>query len=493
MRGPLRFVALTALFSSLLALQSVWAGPYEGQIRLAPESTNMIMLADVQAIYNTPLAKDEGLKQQVKDAFLAGDILVPPTANKVVMLAEVDVLSHMRPIWDLSVVDLYKAPDVLGFAKQQQVDIEHLDGHRMVQTQSGALLLEIKLQRIMTSSLANRQLFSRCLKGVDEAAPLRLSPYLKKAADDGPREGQVVIAVDMDKVITRNVAKDLLGKDALPRALSCLTSMKGLTCVVQMDKTRKVTIRADFEQPVEALGDNPHQALQPLLDIMGFSDNELEIVNPKGAKEKNQVIVRGELMPARLLAMYRRFEATGAVHDYGAADEAPKEVDPTEATIKATQKHLKAIQSMLAELKGTATRDRIAELSEKYAAKIDALPMLNVDPDALTFSANVSGSLRYQAQSKREAGLRTGVRASIPVYNYYGGSYGAAAYNGYGTPYYGAYGTYGFYKRDVPDTAGIATQEQAPATQIRISEMKAIDDGLVKLRRALTEKYKAEF
>ena len=99
-----------------------------------------------------------------------------------------------------------------------------------------------------------------------------------------------------------------------------------------------------------------------------------------------------------------------------------------------------------------------------------------------------SGSLRYQAQAKREAGLRSGVRASIPTYSVYGR---------YGTGYTpnGSYGTYGAWvaKRDVPDTIAIETQEQAPATQIRISEWKQIEDGLVKIRRTLTERYKAEF
>lgn len=489
MRGPIQLSLFAGLLLSVLAQQSLFAGPYEGQIRLAPESTNLIVFVDAQALYNTELSKSEDWKQKVKDAYLAGDALVPPTANRIVMLAEVDPLNNLRPIWDMSVLDLYKAPDVLGFAKNEQAEIEHLDGKRLVQTHTGALVLEVKTQRILASALATRQLFSRSLSGAEK--PSRISEFLKKAADELPSQGQVCIALDLDKVITRAVAKNLLGKDATSGAIECLTSLKGLTCVVNVDKARKATIRLEFSQKVDALGSDPHKTLQPVLDAFGFSDESLGIITPKGSKDSHAVIIKGELLPERLRMLFRQFEATGTNHDYGTSEAEAAPPDPKQVTIVATQKNFKAVQSLLNELKSTATRDRIAELSEKYAAKIDALPMLNVDPDMLTFQANVSGSLRYQAQAKREAGLRTGVRASIPTYDTY--AYGVNAYGGYGAPYYGAYGSYAFYRPQVANTAQIATQEQAPATQLRISETKAINDGLAKLRRTLTERYMVEF
>ncbi|MES2793903.1 MAG: hypothetical protein V4719_30095 [Planctomycetota bacterium] len=490
--GPLFLVALclSGGFNSLL-----WGGPYEGQIRLAPESTNLIVLVDVQALHNTPLAKSEQWMQRIKDAYLAGHALVPPTADRVVMLAEVDALDNLRPFWDLSVIDLYKAPDVLGFARNEQTSIEHLDGHRLIQTHTGALVLEVKTQRILASSLATRQMFSRCLKGSGEDTPIRLSPYLKKAADELPDEAQVVIGLDLANVFTRQIAQDALGKDASYRTVECVTSLKGLTCAVLVDKVRKVTIRLDFDQKVDELGSDPRKTLQPILKILGFSDEQLEIIRPTAHHESHAVIIKGELLPDRLLDLFRKFEATGTSQDYNTPPAPPENADPKQLMIAASQKYLASIQSLLDELKGTMRRDTIAEMSEKYAHKIDSMPMLNVDPDLLTFSANVSGSLRYQAQVKREAGLRTGVRASIPTYTartFNTESYGRA-YNGYGSPYYGSYGSYTSYRRDIPDTLGIAVQEQAPATQLRISEWRQIDDGMVAIRRKLTERYMANF
>lgn len=490
--GSFLFIALSLCCSYT---PQAWAGPFEGQVHLAPESTNLMVLINVQSLHNTPLAKTEDWHQKMKDAFLAGNALVPPTANRLAMFAEVDPLDTLRPIWDLSIIDLYKAPDVLGFAKQEQTSIEHLDGHRLVQTHTGALVLEVKTQRIMASSLATRQMYSRCLKGAGVNTPVRLSPYLKKAADELTEDAQIVIGLDLENVFTRQVAQDVMGKEASPLVVECLTSLKGLTCAVLVDKVRKVTIRLDFGQNVEALGKSPRVTLQPVLDALGFSDEKLEIIRPTGHTETHAVIIKGELLPNRLLELFRKFEATGTNHDYGSTPPPPEAADPKQLTIIASQKYLASIQSLLAELKATMRRDTIAELSERYAGKIDAMPMLNVDPDLLTFSANVSGSLRYQGQVKREAGLRTGVRASIPTYSertVSGGGYGRA-YNGYGNAYYGRYGTYTSYQREIPDTLSIGLQEQAPATQIRISEWKQIEDNMVKLRRTLTERYMVNF
>jgi len=207
--------------------QSAWAGPYDTQIRLAPESTNLLVLVNAQSIYLSPLGKEEELKQKVKDAFAAGQAIIPPNANRLVMIAEVDPLDEMRPIWDLTVIDLYKAPDVLGFAKREQAQIEHLDGHRLVQTHNGTLVLELKTQRMLTSAMATRQMFSRSLKGADPKAPLRLSPYLEHAATRATEDNQVLICLDLTQVFSPQAVRSIMGKDASPRVIESLGSITG--------------------------------------------------------------------------------------------------------------------------------------------------------------------------------------------------------------------------------------------------------------------------
>lgn len=480
-------VVLVVLTLSASVSRLALAGPYEAQVRLAPESTNLLVLVNAQSIYNSAVAKDEALKQKVKEAFASGQALIPPTADRLVMIAEVDPLDGMRPVWDLSVIDLYKAPDVLGFARREQAPIEKLDGHRLVQTQNGTLVMELKTQRMLTSALATRQMYSRCLKGSAPNAPLRLSPYLANAADKVANDTQVLICLDLAQVFTPQIVRSLLGKDVSPRAIESLGSITGLTCAVHFDTTRHVNIRLDFAEKIEGLGDAPYQAVQPVLDLLGFSEKKLQIQRAVGSAEAHAITVKGELPPDLLRELFRKMESSGAHQDYDDQSQADN-ADPTQLAIAASKRYLGSLESLLKELRESMRRDTIAELSERYARKIDALPMLNVDADLLTFGGNVSGSLRYQAESKRDAGVNAGVRASIPTYTVYGA---------YRTGYYpnGAYGTNAGWvaRRDIPDTSAINTQEQAPATQIRISEWKQIEDGLVKTRRTLTERYKVEF
>ncbi|HTN02554.1 MAG TPA: hypothetical protein VL132_11770, partial [Planctomycetaceae bacterium] len=117
---------------------------------------------------------------------------------------------------------------------------------------------------------------------------------------------------------------------------------------------------------------------------------------------------------------------------------------------------------------------------ERSARTIDGLPMLKVDPDLLTFGARVSNSLRYQAQAERFSNVRAGTRrAENETGKFYGG---VSSYDGYYyTPTAGG------------NEAAINAQENENAAGVKFSEWKQIEDGLVEIRRGLTQKYSVEF
>lgn len=484
MRCHGRFLSLVLLTVSCVftTVHSAWAGPYDSHVLLAPESTNLLVFVDAQGIYSTPLAKAEGLKDKVKDAFTSGQGLIPPNAYRMVMAAEVDPLDGYRPAWDISIIDLNKAPDVIAFARRERAPIEHLDGHRLIQSHTGMLILELKSpQHILTSSLASRQMFSRCLKGTAPGATSKLSPYLANLSAHLPDKAQIVIGLDLQQVFTPVVAQQILGKDASPRAVDALGTIQGLTCSVHVDEARYVAIRLDFADKIDGLGSEPYKAIQPVLKVLGFTEDNLQIIRPVGRAESHAITLRGELPPDRLRALFRNLESSGTQADF--AQDHPTEsaahVDPMQLKILASKKYLASLESLLKELRENMRSDAIAAMSEKYARKIDGLPMLNVDPDLLTFSGNVSGSLRYQAQVRREAGLRTGVRMTLPTYE--------------SRSFYGPYGTYTAERQVNPNTFATEIQDNAPATQLRISEWRQIEDGMVKIKRTLTERYQAEF
>ena len=106
---------------------------------------------------------------------------------------------------------------------------------------------------------------------------------------------------------------------------------------------------------------------------------------------------------------------------------------------------------------------------ERYARKIDRLPILNVDDDLLAFGADVAERFRKIALARKASGVRMGIRKSRT----------------YGHYYYG--------RRPTSNRIQIKTEERAKASAVRIKEWKAIEDGLANIRRKMTKRYNVEF
>ena len=75
---------------------------------------------------------------------------------------------------------------------------------------------------------------------------------------------------------------------------------------------------------------------------------------------------------------------------------------------------------------------------DKYAKRIERMPILGVDEDVLNYGAFVANTLRQASGSVKTMGIQSNLRESqITGGDVYGGDYG------YGDYRYGAYGPYG--------------------------------------------------
>ncbi len=134
------------------------------------------------------------------------------------------------------------------------------------------------------------------------------------------------------------------------------------------------------------------------------------------------------------------------------------------------------IQDLGKTLRDKTKRDYQAVWMERYARKVDRLPILNVDQELLQYGAKVGETFRSMALAKRQSGIRTGVRKSQTYGNYwYGGSYG-----------YGVRNT-GSVRRQIKQ------EEKGKATTMRFESWKAIEDATAEIRRRMTKEYQIEF
>jgi hypothetical protein len=174
---------------------------------------------------------------------------------------------------------------------------------------------------------------------------------------------------------------------------------------------------------------------------------------------------------------------------------------PEELTVAlASQEYFKTVETMLEDLQGKrkstefVTWGQVGMWFERYAKKIDNLPILNVDNELLDYGAFVSDSLRQSETAMKGIGAKSGMRKS-QLGNYYTTqSYGVAGVNRWGN----VAGAYRWSTQE--DLAAKGQAEAQVRTQERISGnanahfiMQGIDQATSAVRRTMTQKYKMEF
>jgi hypothetical protein len=176
-----------------------------------------------------------------------------------------------------------------------------------------------------------------------------------------------------------------------------------------------------------------------------------------------------------------------------AADQtAPTAADRQQAqTIAASQQYFKALSSILKEAreesKDAKTFGQNAMWFDKWARRIDKLPLLNVDKDLLGFGQFVSTQLRNMAASMRGIGIQSGAREA-QVYQTVTTDY--SAYAGYGG---GGYSYYTELRNVDAERRAIRAQERATGATSARGIAQELENSLARVRQDMTQRYQVEF
>lgn len=465
-----------------------------------PADANAVVAIDVDAMFHAPLATRENWKKQAADRFANQEISVPPEARRVVMASQLDLGGGLQPVWELGILDVERTPSFALIARREGGQLDTIGGHSAIKLPGGRFGVELDPGVILVTSQPNRQVISRWVGSVKKDASSRLTLFLTKALELADRKSHVVFALDLADSVTAPPIRELLtkfeplkGKTADQADIAdILASVKGVVLTVQVTDKREGVIQVEFDKPTQLLQSVVKPLMEELLGALEISLADLQ--HWTATASGKSVTLKGEFSQADLRKIVSLFAASPGTHEVRepAADSAAANPPNAEtAKAEASLKYYRSVKGLLDDLRKTLDkthRDNQLVWMERYARKIDDLPMLDVDKDLLTFGGNVSSSLRYQAQAARMAFVRGGVRMAQPVYQNY--SYGAGAVGPYGT--YGGYSFSGTVQV-APNFGQIRTEEHASAAQVKASEMKQIEDGLVQIRRAMTERYQIEF
>ncbi len=497
---------------------------YRQMVARIPSNSNSVVIFNVQKILNSPLGTRDGWAKDLDKAFADGVSRVPPQSEGLVLAAQMD-FSFVRPIWEAAVVTVREPLSLDEIAKRRSGMVDMLEGMRAVELPNDTYVIQLGSDTVGAMGPANRQMVLQWLREMKSGA--NISPYLQKAAgyvDDAGTE--IIIAFDLEGAFAPEAIRAYL--DSKPDLMKSAntTSVQAGKLLVSVQGAR-IGIRIGdkpFGKLVVDLGDDcslsPEAGKALLLDVLADAGLKIaDLAQWKADVAGKEFSLEGYLSESGLRRVFSLVNSPAPTQppQEKAADVSPSSEKSQMAT--ATLKQFQTITKMFNDLKqdwhDLTSLSAASIYFDRYAKRIENLPVLNVDPDMLKYRDFVASQLRMASGSVRTMGIRGGQRQSMVgnsatasaganyggYYNgYYGGGYRSGWSGGYVTPY-GAVAnatasTNAFHAQTRAQGAqrrAIRAEEKATmATDVQTIRSNVID-ATNDTRRTMTQRYQVEF
>jgi hypothetical protein len=475
-----------------------------------PRSTNALVLLDVKGAINSPLGEFEGWSKDLEKAFNAGITRVPPQAERFVLAAEID-FEYMKPIWEAAAVEIASPISLSQVIKKRGGTSDTIESFAAVALPEDAYLIKFDEHTLGAIGPANRKLAVNWMRDMKEG--LKLTPYLQKAANFSDSSGsEVIVAVDLygafslERIVEYLKQKPAIkeGDASIQKAAMFLASVQGVRLGIRLSNPPVAAVAIDCEQKCEL---DDQAAKDALLQVLADGGVLLEEMRDwKCSVKDHEVALSGKLTKDGLRRVLSLVDSPTSSNKTS-ADATESKTEPTAESstpqslmAEKTKQQYQAVTEMFDDLKkDLKTIDNLnvnATWFDRYAKRIERLPILNVDPVMLDYSSYVAASLRAASVSVRTMGIRGGSRqaqvdTSDVQYDYsYGYRSGWDGTTAWAAPYTAGVNEY---KEVAQDRRKIRAEEKGiAATDIHKIRDNVID-ATTKVRRAMTEKYQIEF
>jgi hypothetical protein len=510
------FLALLAAISVCQLPQSSALADFAELLAKLPTSANTVVMVNAQQMFASEVATLGGWKQKYDASFADAPLLLPPGAQQFVLAAELD-LSTMKPRWEAAVLRLQDDPSTNLIARTVRGTPDTLGGLQSVTTPRGAAIVKFGPHLFGLMQPGNRQAVSRWVRDASASRAATLSPYLKSAADVPDQVGtEIIMAIDLTDALSRDRVRAAIDKSEVLRgkgidpdaAAEVLTSLHGATLGIRVTRRVYGKLKVDFDRDVTPLAGVAKPLLLEVLGEAGASIDEFETWNP-GVTQR-QITIDGELNASGLRRLFSFLEidatavsgtADGAADTTGATNAGAAGTPGAEpyATADASLKYFQAIQRHIMDLRGERGAKSYGTIGlwfDKYARRIDRLPILGVDKDLVDYGQFVVSRLRDAVGAIKGVGIRSGAQtASVSTGGYSGDYYifdSAVnyAYNVSASPMNVA-------RADISaaesQRRAIRAAERAQGNTDVQAVMRDIEDRTSVVKRQMTERYNIEF
>ena len=472
-----------------------------------PDGANAIFFVDVNQLQNSPLGKSQNWREKQEQAFDAGIEAIPPQANHFVAAAKLD-LETKQADWQVGLMELRYDPSLPKVAVRYQGTTDYIS-ERPVAILPGDIYVVKFMENIVGyGTPATRQDVARWIARYYDNSLRGLSDYLSEAQSFADAGSPIIFALDLTHVVSPQIVRSRLdsletlkGKQVdLNQLANVLASIRGISLGVTVKQSMTGAVKVDFSEDVSMLKDFAKPLLLEILGTQGMMIDEIESwdVSVSG----NRIQLTGPLYASGLRRIFSLVDAPPSLQQ--AKQKTANDGDNSEAdqekdlTIAASQIYYKSVVSLLDELriqkKGRKTMGQISVWFDKYARKIDRLPIANVDPDLLKYGQYVSESLRTGQSAVTDAAARSRIRQNEVPEQYDVSTYSVPV----GANWAGQYSWNGWeatpdWQRTGSKMSNVRMEEQIKGARSANEVMRDIANATADIRRHMTQKYGVEF
>lgn len=499
-RRSLQYLVVALLLMPIVVSGDFASAQFNSMKWAIPTDANMIVLIDAEKLFGSRLADRERWEAKRKAAYDAGLTALAPDVSQIMLAGLVD-MEVGRSVWEVALARFSEGRDVSSVAKRFGGSIDRIGDKMAARLPDDTFVVQVTGQLLGTHIPANRQSVFRWLKSTEQSDfNSDVSPYLKTAFEYATKVGTpIIMALDLSGVVSRELATERLASfSAFKNAgttsdsvAALASSVKGVTLGIVVGDAASGAIRVDFTESPAPMAKLLKPVLIEAMQRYGAMIDDLDDWTP--SIDGNTFLLRGSMSPAGLRRVMSVLELPASLSQSLADTVDANEKGAGEAT--SSRLYFEQVRVILDDLRmkpkrdGVTSHGQVAIWFDKYARKIDQLPILGVDEDLLSFGSETANRLRDCNLALKGVGMRSGVRTT------------ANRDSGTGTVVVNAYGGW---RSGYVSSTGYAVDQQRMDTAIRSQEsyvgvtavqqaMREIDEATSVMRRAMTVKYQVEF
>ena len=479
-------------------------------IKHVPSSANTIFLLNAEKVFNSEVALREGWRQNFEKAIASGMVRLPEDTLQYVLAGQVN-FEFVHPDWQVGLLRTKDKHDMAFIASEKDGTQDTVAGQPAVLLPSTVYVVQFDPYTYGTLVPASRQAVARWVTETKAGDP-KFSDYIQEAIGYSEKAGtEIILALDLSNAFDSKRIKEYLAsspviadkKVDVDAAAEALGSLRGIMLGVTLGEKPFGSIKVDFGKDASVLKNVAGPLLVEILSNRGAMIDDFQTW--KGDVKEDQVVFTGFLTTTGLRQILSLMDAPVSNSLPSESDTGQQSASDTDPKVVASQKYFASVEQFMTDLKDKEPQ-RIAQYGiwfDKYANKIDQLPMVNVDDTVLDYGAYVSQQFRNAAAAVQGIGMRSRVR-QVQNVNAAGGPgwYGANYDGGY---YYGGsyYHGYNGFARNNALQAGLREQQRV-RTQVKTEEkvagvsaaraiMEDVKNATREVRREMAKKYNVDF